>query len=485
MSLSRNATYNIIGAALPSLLTLVTVPLYLHIVGVERYGVLALCWVFLNYSSFMDFGLGLAVAHRIAKSRPGEDEAAGHAFWTAVWLSLAAGAVATAAVYAAGTFYFGSMAKVDPTFRGEVAAAVPVMAAMVPAVMLGGVLGGVLQGRERFLAFNAAGLLSNTLLAVLPLTLAVLWSPALPVLVAGALAARLAPIPWLYHLCRKAVPLHGVRAPSRAAARGLLGFGGWVSLTTIANTVIGTADRLAIGGAIGAAAVSVYSISLNVVSRVMLIPHSLAPALFPRLSALAKRDRDVLVLHGIQTVAAIVTPVLIGVVILVEPFFTLWIGRRLAVEAVPLAYLFAVGFWFYCVGYLAMSLLQASGRPDLVSKVIAAEVVPFIAGLIVALSLFGLPGAAMVYSLRAIVEALALLLLARVPWPALRSLLPPLALTLAAVAVAHESGGLTEYAVLALLLAAALAWSWIHAPQVVRDRVGRVAPFLTGLRAGR
>lgn len=98
MSLSRNATYNAMAAALPSALTLVTVPLYLHLVGVERYGVLALCWVFLSYSAFMDLGLGLAVARRIAKCREGDEEEAAKALWTAIWLSLAIGVVAGVAV---------------------------------------------------------------------------------------------------------------------------------------------------------------------------------------------------------------------------------------------------------------------------------------------------------------------------------------------------------------------------------------------------
>lgn len=481
MSLSRNATYNAIGAALPSVLTLVTVPLYLHIVGVERYGVLALCWVFLSYSAFMDFGLGLAVAHGIAKKGEGEEEAAAATLWTAAWLSLAIGTVAAVAVYAGGLFYFGSMAKVAPSFQGEVAAAIPLMAAMVPAVMLSGVLGGALQGRERFLEFNLAGVLGNTLLSVLPLILAYFWSPVLPVLLAGAVVSRLAPLPWLFHVCRRAVPLHRVRGPSFAAARSLLGFGGWVSLTTIANTVLGTAERLAIGSAIGAAAVSVYTIPFNLVSRVIIVPHSVAPALFPRFAQLEPLHRTHLVMHSIQTVAAIITPLLIGLVIVIEPFFKIWIPS-LADEALPLAYLFAIGFWFYCVGYPAMSALQGSGRPDLVSKLLTAEILPFIGGLAFALSMYGLRGAAFVFMLRSIVEASALMILARVPLIILWRLLLPGAVTLAAVAVADLTSGPYEYVILAALLAAALGWSLVHAPAVLRDRLRALASTVPGLR---
>lgn len=480
MSLSRNATYNAIGATLPSVLTLVTVPLYLHLVGVERYGVLALCWVFLSYSAFMDFGLGMAVARKIAKCREGDEEEAAQTLWTAIWLSLGLGLVAAAAVYAGGLAYFGSMAKVAPSFRSEVAAAIPLMAAMLPAAMVSGVLGGALQGRERFLALNGAQLLGNVLLAVLPLVLAYFWSPVLPVLLAGAVVARLAPLPWLIHLARRAVPLKGVVRPSAASARGLLGFGGWVSLTTMSVTVLNTADRLAIGSTIGAAAVSIYTIPYNLMSRVYIIPHSLSPVLFPRFAFLEKPDRDDLVRHGLQTVAALVTPLLIGAVMLVEPFFTLWIGPELTAPALPLAYLFAIGFWFYCIGYPAVGLLQATGRPDLVSKLLIAQILPFIAATLLALSLFGLVGAALVFVLRTPLEAIALLLLARIPWASLRPLLLPGALTLGSVAAAYFLAGIVQYLLILALLAAATVWSAVHAPAAVRERLQRFVRFLPG-----
>ena len=483
MSLSRNATYSAIAAALPSALTLVTVPLYLHFVGVERYGVLALCWVFLSYSAFMDFGLGLAVARKIAQVRDGDREEAAEALWTAIWLSLALGLAAAAAVYAGGLYYFGNMAKVAATFRGEVAAAIPLMAAAVPVLMLSGVLTGALQGRERFLALNAAQVMGNALGAILPLVLAYAWTPVLPVLVAGALLGRLAPIPLLFVLCRRAVPLRGVRRPSGASARSLLGFGGWVSLTTIAVTVLNSADRLMVGGMIGAAAVSIYTIPYNLMSRIYIVPHSLGPVLFPRFAWLDQSERDNLVSHGLQTVAAIVTPLLIGAVMLVKPFFTLWIGPELTEAALPLSYMFAAGFWFYCIGYPAVGLLQATGRPDLVSKLLLAQIPPFIAATLLALSLFGLIGAALVFLIRTPLEAIALLLLARVPWPTLRPLVVPAGLTVASVVAAWALDGMVRYPVLLALLAAATLWSAIHAPAAIRNRLGPFARFLPAPRA--
>lgn len=40
-SISRNASYNLVGSLVPIALALFTVPLYLHLVGADRYGILS------------------------------------------------------------------------------------------------------------------------------------------------------------------------------------------------------------------------------------------------------------------------------------------------------------------------------------------------------------------------------------------------------------------------------------------------------------
>lgn len=47
--MKKNFFFNLIGMALPIVSSLVTVPIYIHHMGVERYGVLSVVWILLGY----------------------------------------------------------------------------------------------------------------------------------------------------------------------------------------------------------------------------------------------------------------------------------------------------------------------------------------------------------------------------------------------------------------------------------------------------
>src|SRR6185437_12684440 len=88
MTLARNTVYNLVGSAIPLATSLVTVPIYLRVIGLERYGLLAICWVVLGYMEVFEFGLGTATAQRVALLKDGGRETRSEAVWASLLLSL-------------------------------------------------------------------------------------------------------------------------------------------------------------------------------------------------------------------------------------------------------------------------------------------------------------------------------------------------------------------------------------------------------------
>src|SRR5215216_2968176 len=97
--LKHNIVYNIIGASLPILVAVLTIPVYLRVIGEARYGVLSLIWLVFGYFGLFDFGLSRATAHRLSLLRGSGMKIRASIFYTALCLNVAIG------LSVAGIFY--------------------------------------------------------------------------------------------------------------------------------------------------------------------------------------------------------------------------------------------------------------------------------------------------------------------------------------------------------------------------------------------
>lgn len=407
-TIAQNTGYNLAGSALPLLLSLVTIPLYIRVIGSERYGVLTLAWLLLGYLGLFDLGLGRATAFQIAALKQASGEERASTFWTAIYVNSAIGVVGAGIMWAIATYYFEHGISVDSHLRPELINSVPFLAMSVPVATLIGVLSGALQGREQFLRTNAISVASTALFQILPLGVAWQFGPYLPWLLMAALVARFVAIAVLAGWCYVEIARGFHRGIDRNRVRELLGFGGWISLTSFLGALLVLTDRFLIGAVLGAAAVTLYSVPFQLTQRVAILPSALTAALFPRLSgAHANEERDIADLSFRALASLLTLPVLVGV-LLVGPFLQLWVGAKIGTAAAPLGRLLLIGFWLNAFALLPFTRLQASGRPDLVVKVLLAQVVPYIIGLIVAMKYYGLLGCAVMFVVRCLIDLLLL-----------------------------------------------------------------------------
>src|SRR5687768_6108338 len=119
MGIARNSIYNLAGQAAPIVVSLLTVPLYLKIVGVERYGVLSICWLILGYFGFFDLGIGRAVSQRIAKLGSGAGQEQSDTFWSGLAMSAALSGLAVLVFLPASQIALGMMHISDPMLQAE------------------------------------------------------------------------------------------------------------------------------------------------------------------------------------------------------------------------------------------------------------------------------------------------------------------------------------------------------------------------------
>ena len=120
MSVVRNTAYNIVSALVPTVVSLLTVPAYIHAVGEERYGVLALIAMVLGYFGVFDFGLSTATAHRIAASPADDLEKRQRIFWTAAATNLGLGLIGALVIFPVALLFVDHGMKAPPALMGEI-----------------------------------------------------------------------------------------------------------------------------------------------------------------------------------------------------------------------------------------------------------------------------------------------------------------------------------------------------------------------------
>lgn len=473
MSILRNSLYNLTGSLLPTVVTIFTVPVYLRLIGVDRYGILVIVWVLLGYFGVFDLGLSRATAQRIAALRHTEPSKRAEVFWTALMLNMIFGVIGGLLLWPVSRIYFRTFLHIAGPLKLEILATVPWLVAALPVLTITGVLYGALQGCERFKELNVCRMLELILSQLLPLIVVWFHGPDLAWLVPAALLGRILVFVILFAQCYRHVPLNMALSVRRDLIVPLFRFGGWVTLTGFIGPLLTTLDRFLIGSIAGLKAVTYYTVPFSLISRVATLPGSLSDTLFPRFSATSEEERHRLMGEAVRVLSVIMTPLIIASILIINPFLTWWVGPDVARNAVFAGEIIALGFWFNGLAYIPFARIQAQGRPDLIAKCHLAELIPYLVFLTFALHTWGVSGAALAWSLRVIVDAILLFLLCRVAPRGFIALLPPLLfLGLASVAVfVFSPTSIFRWTVGTIALLGCLAWGWSAAPASVKRLV--------------
>jgi O-antigen/teichoic acid export membrane protein len=100
---------------------------------------------------------------------------------------------------------------------------------------------------------------------------------------------------------------------------------------------------------------------------------------------------------------------------------SLWIGESFAQESYRIAQWLCAGVLTSAATGIPSAVIQASGRPDLTAKLHLVELPFYVAVLFLLVKTFGLQGAAAAWTIRAAIDMIALLLIARRVIPALKN----------------------------------------------------------------
>lgn len=406
-----NAGWNVLGTALPLGVAVVAVPFLIQHMGTQRFGLLSLAWILIGYFSLFDLGLGRALTKMVA-SHSDDDEASKLSAMCSTGMALVgllgiAGALLVGAAIPFGDVWIG---RLPEEIHDETRRALILIAVGVPMVAATAALRGILEGFQRFRLLNAVRIPAGVALFIAPCASA-LFSPRLDWAVAALLVTRLVVLGAHAFFCMRLVRL-STQSIQRKWIAPLLHFGGWLTVSSVLSPVIVYVDRFVIGALLSAASMAYYSAPFDVVSRLLLIPVALTGALFPALTRAQASDHMTaqhLRRRSLQLTLLVVVPVASIGAVVAESAIRLWLGAEFATHSVGPMRILLVGFVFNAAAQIPFSAMQSHGLTRQTAVLHLSELPVYVAALVLLVQTYGLEGAAVAWSLRALFDWVALI----------------------------------------------------------------------------
>jgi O-antigen/teichoic acid export membrane protein len=415
--LLSGSAWNLAGQTLPIAVALVAIPCLVRLVGLERFGFIALAWVLVGYASVFDLGVGQALLRTmVARLARGDADGAMANGRAGLTLLLAFGLVSALLLGAATPLLVDSVLKVSGTLRGEALWALPLLAASLPFVMLSAGYTGVLNAHQEFKALNlvrgALGIASY----LAPVALAGAGFVTLPTVV-GAVFVLRALGTWVYakQSKRRCGFVWRAQRPAREQVHELLRLGGWMAVSNIVGPLLTYLDRLLIAALVPVRTVGIYCAPYDLLMRVMVIPYSVVAAYFAQ--AAVVQPGSVAASRALADISRylllVMCPVLFATMALAAPVMRLWLGEEIGRQAGQVLQILVIGVLFNALAQGPATLIQAAGRPRDMALVHLCELPLFLVLLWWLTAHHGIVGTAWAATTRATLDAAAVFALTR------------------------------------------------------------------------
>lgn len=408
----KNTILNFLGMTLPIGAAVACIPQLIEQLGTPRFGVLTLVWLVIGYFGQFNFGLGRATAKFAAQELAVDGgRRLPELVRSSMLVHLGLGLIAAGCLAMLVPPLVGKVLAVPPEYRREAAGVLYLLVPTIPMILLSDCLRGVLEAHQRFGVIASVQAPTTTMTYVGPL-LVLPWSDGLVAVIAPTLGVRLVALVAYGIVCARLVP--GI-ATKRTLAwdiiRPMLGFGGWATVSALAAPILAAIDRFTIGAVVSLSAVAWYAAPFEIVSKLCILSGSLLAVLFPIFTALARTDRTSLpplYYRSVKLLTAVVVPSALLLFVIGPELLRLWLGEAFAAHGTAVVRLLAIGIAVTVVAQVPFTLLQSADQARIPALFQLIQLPCYATVIWWSAANHGIAGVAMTWTLRSVIEAVAL-----------------------------------------------------------------------------
>lgn len=410
MSLSKNTAWNIAGNVFPLIVGAITIPMLIHRLGMERFGILTLLWTIIGYFSLFDFGIGRAITQQVAGCLGTERNREVPAILKAGLEFTVLTGLLGALLLLSGAYplsYYGL--SITPDLQYETFLSLLIAAIGIPLATYSNGLRGALEAYEHFHSSNLARMFLGTSLFLFPCFAVWLQGSSLIAIAIWLVIARALGCVLMFALVVRLPSGYFWRSKITIGIRKrLFSFGAWMAITNLVSPLLVSIDRFFISYLLGAAMVAFYTVPFEFLVRLLIIPGALGASLLPNLARdflIDSTKARATVFFSLKITALIMFVLCIAASLLAYPLMKVFISAEFATISWLPAVILSIGIFVNGIAYIAYTALHALGRAKPTGLLHLCELFLYIPLLWMMVSSMGLMGAAIAWSIRTFFDA--------------------------------------------------------------------------------
>jgi len=408
--LARNATLNLVTEGWIFLVLIVAMPKLVNFLGHTSFGLFSLAWVVISYLAFLDVGVNRAATKFVSEHLAEQDhESTSQIVRTALVANLTLGLFGGLAVVLLTPYLVHSVFKVSADLESQARMTFYAVGLAVPVLLLQGVFRAVLSSFQRFGWINAVNAVTTTAQWGAAGMLAWKGHGVALVVFSTVVARILATAAYGAVLYRLLPDLQLFRAHGMHGLPRLLRFGSWVTVSQLVSPLLVYLDRVLIASFVSLAAVTLYTVPYEVMTRLRVIPSSLGNTLYPAFSERGMVGQQAqlqwLYQGSLRYLLILMLPGILFLFVFGTDLMSLWMGTQFAHQTSAILQILAVGALANALAYVPYNALQALGRPDLTGKFHLLELPLYVLLCVTLIPRWGIGGAALTSTVRFTLDA--------------------------------------------------------------------------------
>ncbi|MCQ9376038.1 oligosaccharide flippase family protein [Methyloversatilis sp. XJ19-13] len=369
MSVRRNVIANYVGQGWVALMQFAFVPLYIHFLGVEAFGLIGVFTMLQAWMVLLDLGMTPTLTREMARFTAGSHSARSinDLLRTLEWICVAMAAGIVLVIWGVSGWLASDWLQPGALPVSSVADAIALMGIVIALRFVEGIYRGALMGLQRQVFVNAFNGVNATFRAAGALAVLIWLSPTIEAFFIWQACASLFAVAGLALATHRTLP--GIDTVARFSKQALLDvrhFAGGMVATTLLALMLTQIDKVLLSRLISLEAFGYYTLAATVASALTLLVGPVTQAVYPRFTEMVTHGESArlaeLYHQSAKTVTAICAPVAMVFLIMPDVLLNVWTGdSKISAEAAPILALLSVGTFLNSLMHVPYVLQLAYG----------------------------------------------------------------------------------------------------------------------------